>query len=288
MRTPFDQFQKAFLAAFLEFVGRTEVEREVPSQIQSIDVSFEPDERARMETRLGVLGRMVADGTSMIECFSRPPGSQQIDDCVRKQLVLHQELILRARRNDIEHEVTKPRLWILSSGRPEKALQALETSPMQGWPAGFLQARDHDRLHVVVLRDLPLTHETLLLRCLGRGATLRRAWNELAALPQGAFASVVAMPLLLAFQTWITQDSKEDRIMTFLQQLRDRYAEMQQQAMNQGRAEGLRDTLREQLTERFGALPEDIDRRIADAQIPELQQWLKRVLRAPTLTDVLH
>jgi hypothetical protein len=76
--------------------------------------------------------------------------------------------------------------------------------------------------------------------------------------------------------------------MTFLQQLRDRYAEMQQQAMDQGRAQGLRDTLRDLLTEQHGTLPEHLHRRIEEAELPELEAWLRRVLRAQTLADVLH
>jgi predicted transposase YdaD len=54
-----------------------------------------------------------------------------------------------------------------------------------------------------------------------------------------------------------------------------------------GRAEGKADTLRKQLTLKFGELTEATDVRIAAASEAELDRWALRVLTADTLVGVL-
>ena len=50
---------------------------------------------------------------------------------------------------------------------------------MAGWPTGFFTHLPAHALHLVVIRHLPQTPETLLLRLLGRGHTLASAIVEL-------------------------------------------------------------------------------------------------------------
>lgn len=56
------------------------------------------------------------------------------------------------------------------------------------------------RLRLVVISELPRTPETLLLRLLGAGATLRAAIADLAALPPGAWERMVIGPLIIQFR----------------------------------------------------------------------------------------
>ena len=59
------------------------------------------------------------------------------------------------------------------------------------------------------------------------------------------------------------------------------------QLREQGRQQGSRDILIGQLQERFGALPDAASARVAVADLAQLREWSRRVLKASTLDDVL-
>jgi hypothetical protein len=318
MYKPFDQLHKALLAAFLGRLGRVDSEREVPSQLQYIDTEFEPDERAAHGATLGWLGRMAAAGTCLIECFSEPPGIEEVGACVRKQLVVHQERQLAARRG--KHGRTPmPRLWIVTAGRPEAALHAYHAQPMSDWPAGFWHTRPAARMHVVIVRELPELPETLLLRLLGRGPTLDQALRELERLAPDTLERRPALPLVLAFSKAISQNDLEDHDMQPLQKLMAVYADIISEAQEtglergirkghargrkegratgrkEGRAtgrkeglvEGERAILSRLLTRRFGPLPAAATARIQRADLATIERWSDRLLTATSLDDVL-
>lgn len=155
--------------------------------------------------------------------------------------------------------------------------------PMTGWPAGFWEGPPAAPLHVVVLRSLPRVRGTLLLRLMGRGATLQEAIQDLHALPEDAWERQVSMRLLVTFRFEIPQDSLEAEEMKTLREIKAMYAEWEQQI----KAEARREMLCEQLGERFGTLPEEASARIQNAGLEELDRWSRRVVRAPTLADVL-
>ena len=54
----------------------------------------------------------------------------------------------------------------------------------------------------------------------------------------------------------------------------------------QGLAEGERRLLERQLTRRFGPLPDEVHRRIAEAAEDQLLQWSDEVLSAPSLEAI--
>lgn len=290
MYKPFDQLHKALLTAFLGRLGQVGAEREVPSQIQYIDTEFEPDERVTQGGALGWLGRMAEAGSCLFECYSDPPSIDDVDACVRKQLVVHQERKLAARRGG-QHRPAKPRLWIMSAGRPEAVLRAYEARPMPDWPLGFWHARPAARMHLVVVRELPDVRETLLLRLFGRGPTLAQALRELDALAPDALERRIALPLVVAFRKGISQNDMEDQDMQALQELMAVYAdivnEAQEKGLEQGRRQGERAVLVRLLTQRFGPLPRTAVARIRRANLATLERWTDRVLTAGSLDDVL-
>jgi hypothetical protein len=61
-----------------------------------------------------------------------------------------------------------------------------------------------------------------------------------------------------------------------------------QQGMQQGMQRGEARVLERLLALKFGALPEDVQRRLAQADEPTLLAWSERVLTATRLEDVLH
>jgi hypothetical protein len=286
MYKPFDQLHKALLAAFLGRLGHVGAEREVPSQLQYIDTEFEPDARAAPGAALGWLGRIASAGACLIECFSDPPSVEDVDACVRKQLVVHQERQLAARREG-QNRPPRPRLWILSAGRPEAVLQAHEARPMPDWPPGFWQARPAARMHLVVVRELPEVPETLLLRLFGRGPTLAQAVRELEALEPDALEHRLARPLVVAFRKGIAQTDLEDHDMQALQELMAVYADIISEAEEKGLKQGECLVLIRLLTQRFGPLPEETTARIRRADRATLERWTDRFVTARSLDDVL-
>ena len=300
MHKPFDQFHKALLTVLLDGQGRVDAELEVPSQVQRIDATFEPDVRAGRNPVLGWLGRMAAAGACLFECYSTPPSIQDTYACMRKQLVLHQTRQLTATRKR-QVGMPMPRLWILTAGRPAVVLRTYQSQPMRDWPAGFWHLRSPDPVHLVIVRELPETPETLLLRLFGRGPTLAQAVGELETLPPDNFARQAALPLALAFRRWISQNDHEEQDMKAYQQLmaiadeiRQDMQEVQEaqekglrQARQEGLVEGERELLTRLLTRRFGPLPGDATARIRHADRTTLERWTDRILTAPSLDDVL-
>jgi predicted transposase/invertase (TIGR01784 family) len=72
-----------------------------------------------------------------------------------------------------------------------------------------------------------------------------------------------------------TGDEAKEEIVTAADQLRE-----------QGRQQGSRDMLLDLLRERFGALPETANARVAGAELAQIREWNRRVLKALTLEDV--
>src|SRR5690349_13514757 len=62
---------------------------------------------------------------------------------------------------------------------------------------------------LVVLSELPEVPETLFLRMMGAGKTLKRAIAELAALPPDAPERTLAMPVLLRYRLDVPSDPKQ-------------------------------------------------------------------------------
>lgn len=82
--------------------------------------------------------------------------------------------------------------------------------------------------------------------------------------------------------------------MNVLEQVDAMYSRWEQETANRGRKEGRKEGHKEGegaallrlLERRFGALPEAVTRRVADASTDEIEGWLDRVLDASSLEDV--
>jgi hypothetical protein len=235
--------------------------------------------------RLGLLGRM-AETACLLEPFHVTPGGDEVLDCLNKQLTLRRNQVRDARRED-RGPPDIPRLWILSAGRPETVLAGLCCSPLANWPTGVWQAPSLLATSLVVLRDLPETRDTLPLRLMGSGASLRRAMAELDALPEEDWEPRVFVPLLLAFRLHVPQDridpeNPDEDDMGYAEQLEAIYTKWErrieerglEKGMEKGREEGLRTALVNVYQARFGALPAAL-RTVIDAteDEPLLQRW---------------
>jgi hypothetical protein len=270
MRTRFDQLAKGILDRALSTAGEVRTQEEIAAEVQAADVWFRPmPGKAEARTRLGLLGRM-AETSCLIEPFHDTPGPAAVLDCVNKQLTLRRKLTREARKEGREAEA--PRLWMISSGRPSSALSGLRCEPLDGWPPGVWHGPPLLATYVVVLRDLPTTRETLLLRLLGDSSILQHAADEVRALPQDAWEPRELLPLLLAYRVQIDQDpntaSEEDM----------RYADVLQQIYDDWerhvRQQSMRELLASTYEARFGVMPAELRAALdATTDVTTLRRW---------------
>jgi hypothetical protein len=307
MRTRFDQLAKGILEQALSAAGEVRTQEEIPGEVQSADVWFEPAPgNAAARAQLGLLGRIAAT-SCLIEPFHTTPGAGPVLDCVSKQLTLRRNLVREARRNSGDAPLI-PRLWLLSVGRPRSVLTGLRFEQLSGWPPGIWQGPPLLRTYVVVLRDLPATRETLALRLLGAGQSFWRAVEELRDLPADAWEPHAFLPLLLAYRVRISQDPEEasEIDMSYAKKLRDIYDDWERRVQEQseargeekGRTEGMKEGMKEGRTEgeqagiresieacyraRFGDFPADL-RAAVDAMndVVTLRRWVALCATVP-------
>jgi len=234
MRTPYDQRNKEVLRDLFAPAGATGTDEEVAADAQRIDVWFVPDPgKASALAPLGMLGRL-ARTASAFEPFHRTPGVDEVLACVRKHLVWRQVLARRSSPGaGLAGEV--PRMWIVSSGVPNDALR--EVGFRRARPtAGTYQLPAAFAVGLVVVSELPRTRDTLLLRLMGAGQTLRAAMADLAALPPVALEARVVIPHLLRLKLMLAASAAdEDR--EFLMATEDLYVRWQREQRGQGALE---------------------------------------------------
>jgi Domain of unknown function (DUF4351) len=316
MHKPFDRFGKSLAGRFMELWARLELECEVQHAVQSVDIAFEPDGRVPEVPLGGWLGRIAIEGPGVLECFSHTVRADEVEACIYKRDGLYQARSQRARQ-DGQPRPERPCLWITSPGRPREVMRKYDAEPEAGWPPGFWGLRRGLGLYVVVISELPEIPDTLVLRLLGRDATLRQAILECTNLEQGSPMQRRIKPLLVAFESHILQDLKRDADdperdtdMNVLEEVQAMYSRWEQETVDRGRKEGRKEGHKEGrkeghkegrkegleegeraallrlLERRFGALPEALTARVADASTNEIESWLDRVLDASSLDDV--
>jgi hypothetical protein len=295
LKVRFDQLAKGMFTEKFVPMGAVAQEHEIAVEPQKADIWFQPAAGGEAEERArhGLFGRM-AETSCMVEAFHATPTIEEALDCLSKRGNLHRKLRREAMRQGRaggrgqsggRGQVPVPRLWIVSSGRPEEVIRGLELRPLEGWPPGFWEAAPLLDMRLVVLRELPETRETLLLRVLGRGKTFERAMHELHALPKDAPEAEIAIPMLLAFRVGIVQDSEEDEMQTtrYTPEMQAIYDDWEKRVKHTawkageeaGRKAELQENLRLVYQARFGALPPEVQAAIESMEdVATLQQWV--------------
>ena len=192
MGTPYDTLAKDLLEVLLDDLGVVEREHEVsPPSSQRADLRFVPsDDPAKVAARraLGLLGRMT-DAATLFEAFHDAPSLADVTGCLRKLL-------------NAVHAEGDTQMWLLCAGRPDDALPRLDARPSAHWPRGFYALAPALPLRIVVLAELPTDDDTLALRLMGAGATLRAALADLrvryGALPRGRTLYVTVVQRFVA------------------------------------------------------------------------------------------
>ena len=193
--------------------GTSGTDEEVSAETQRIDVWFVPDPtRLHALEPLGWLGQL-ARTPSGFDPFHRTPGVEDVLGCVRKHLVWRQVLTLRSAPVLIPEGIT-PWMWVISAGVSEEALRQFgfhrdpQREGLYALPPAFT-------VGLVAVSQLPRIRETLLLRLMGAGRTLRMAMEDLTALPPNALEARIVVPHLLRLKLLlVTSTEPEDQEFT--------------------------------------------------------------------------
>jgi hypothetical protein len=234
----FDQFAKQLARDGLSPSGQVVTDAEVSPDAQHIDVWFVP--RAGRPLKglawLGLLGR-IARPSCTLEAFHRTPSGEVAADCVAKHRFFWRELARRTPRPPM------PMQWIVSSGRPSAALSGLAFRRSR-WGRGIYDGPVLTRTRLVVASELGRTRDTLLIRLMGAGVTLKRAIVDVQALPPEAPERLLALPILLQLRLNVianpANQTKSDReFLMNTQNVTEYLAEVKEEGREEGREEGL-------------------------------------------------
>jgi hypothetical protein len=292
MRMRYDRFGKQMIREALEGLCFVETDAEVPASSRHIDLWITPREAdTSPPDHLGLLGRIATSSVTM-ELFHNTPGGDELHVCMIK----HGEFW-----HFLSRQKTLPPLpiqWVISSGRPEAGIKGLALRPMPGGLRGIYESPPLYYTRLVVVSELPVTRDTLLVRVLGAGSTLRQAIAELQALPAEAPERRLVLPILVRFRLTVPTDpaqqtSDDQEFLMDTQDIveiwrREAIEEGVEQGLKQGVEQGERKLLLRQLRRRFGAeVDGEIERRVAAAGAEQVEVWAERVLSASTLAELL-
>jgi hypothetical protein len=191
-----------------------------------------------------------------LEPFSSTPGYFTVRQCVRKQFEVHSQLAQTKPPRLAPDQ--PPAVWIFSPGRPEAALRRLGAAPAQDWPPGFYLCAEGWALGFVVLRELPQTRDTLVLRLLGPHPMRETAVQEIRTVPEGDPDREPLLDLLAALRHLVEHDKKipEEERKAFMtaamaevlkqkEQARREKEQIRKEARNEGWNEGLNEGRKE-------------------------------------------
>lgn len=277
----FDQLTKRLARGGFASSGRVETDAEVSPDALRIDVWWQPHPRRGREAlnRLGLLGRM-GRRSCTLESFHCTPSGGLVVDCIVKHWLFCRELDRRKPRPP------RPSQWIISSGRASAALRGLGFRKSR-WGPGIYDGPALMRTRLVVVRELPRTRDTVLVRMMGAGKTLKLAIADIQALPPDAPERLLALPILVELRLEILKDpaKQTESDQEFLMSTREveKYLEqIEQRGLEVGLKEGLeRGFARAVLAAyraRFGAPPAALGTAVEQAHDhAELERWLEIV-----------
>ncbi|MBD2269703.1 hypothetical protein H6F62_13260 [Anabaena sp. FACHB-1391] len=185
-RQSHDQFTKEYLEELLTPLGTIKKSEKVKSEIQEIDVWFEPFSDQNQENLpLGLLGKM-AKTQCLFEPFRNPPSEIEIRSCLLKLYAVHGDVVRKAKRENRNiAESQLPILWILTPTFSDRMIAGLGANEIvEDWVKGVYFLPNILKTAIVVIHQLPENEDTLWLRVLGKGGTQKRAVEELTELPE--------------------------------------------------------------------------------------------------------
>jgi hypothetical protein len=274
MHSLFDQLIKRLVRTGFSSGGLVETEAEVsPDNLRS-DVYFLPDAARVQEVMapLGLLGR-IGSTSCTLEAYHCTPSDELVADALAKHRFFCREL---ARRKPCP---PRPMQWILSSGRPSAALAGLGFCGSR-WGSGIYDGPPLWRTRIVAINELPRTRDTLLVRLMGAGRTLKRAIADVQTLPLDAPERRLALPILIHLHVEtrgnpVKQTKLDREFLMTTQQIGDYVDQLRQEGRKEGRDEGFAQAVLAAYGVRFGAPPRALVAAVKQAgDLAALQRWL--------------
>lgn len=203
-RTIEDILGKNVLRDLFQLRGSAEIEAEVPpGEATRLDLWFVPEpEKVALDIPYftGVMAKITAEPAA-VELWSASPRVDHFFAGLVKRELWRDILRKRDKR-----PWSRPMLWHICAGKPEKVLDEFGHEPTEipGW---YRPHRPGLRVQIVVICELSKTRDTILLRLLGRGQVRRNALREFRALPKDAWEKQVASDWLVKVGLEVTVDS---------------------------------------------------------------------------------
>ena len=256
-REKHDQFAKDLFRAVLEPIGDVTAGKEVMSEPLKIDVTFQASSplNERDLDAFGLPGRLIST-TAYFEPYRH---SLELDHIWNGTAKLSASWLAARRKVESTAEVHEGALWIVTPSAPKDLLSGSGLHPLwmndgrtwwtdRTWPTGLYQVGKYLPLGVVVVDELPEERQTLTLRLLGRGRTLKRALSELKNLAPG---DPLRTPVLHLLEKWhiigipsVELDPHELEVamhakMTYAEWSEERRLEGLEEGLRRGREEGM-------------------------------------------------
>ena len=279
-RQSHDQFAKEYLEELLAPLGTIKQSKKVKSEIQEIDVLFEPSpHKTKQDLPLGLLGK-IATTPCLFEPFRNPPSEVEIRSCLLKLYAVHGDVLRKAKReNQSIPEAELPVLWILTPTFSSRMAQGLGASEIEeDWVKGVYLLPNILKTAIVAIHQLPVNEDTLWLRVLGKGGTQKRAVEELIELPAN---NPFRENLLEVLANWRKNLELRDNLSSEEQEvimnLSPAYLKQREEWKQEGQQEGQLSMITSLMEARFGNLDSELSglvEQIAKIPVSERTQLL--------------
>ena len=281
MRNPLAGVFRQSGKELLSPAGPVETDAEVSPETGRIALWGNPDpKRARkVLAPLGLFGR-IGMRACVLERYHRTPSVELVADSMVRHRQFCREISRRKPRPP------EPIQWILSARSAAEALSGLRFRRSR-LSQGIYEAPVVWRTRLVVLSELPETRDTLLLRLLGAGNTLRRAVAEVTRLPEDAPEHRLALQLLVELRLQIPADparqtrSEQEFLMSTVDV--DKYLsdikragvqEGREMGLKEGRDEGFGEAVLAVCRTRFGSAPAALTSAVKAANDSAELRWM--------------
>ena len=271
MHAPFDQLAKNILYEFFVLFGTAQPAAEVPpTDAMEVDLWYVPDPaRAPMRAQLtsGIM-REIAVDPAMLEIFSQTFGDRAFHGCLRKRYQWQHVL-------EVREGQPWPLLgaWLTSPGPPDGVIEDYGFVPAKDGPTGhYVTLQAAWRIHILVLRELPRTRETVLLRLLAAKQVRRDAIADLLALPDDAWEKKVALPWLqrLNFEVPKEPATLSDEEKALMSEIQDWFEQYQGKVRDEGVKLGRAGTFARHFERRLGRALSDEERKALAERLDRL------------------
>ncbi len=288
-RTPHDSFAKDFLKELLSPLGKVTVSRKIKDEPNEIDVLFIPySSPSALPAPMGLLSTLAIQ-SSAIEVFRNQPDAFEVRNCLKKLYMYFSELNREADRNDIKlKESSFGKLWIISTTASENLLNGFgATLDSESNCTGVYSLHEYLKALFVAVNQLPVTHETLWLRVLGKGRVQKQAVDELLALPDTHPYKEITLRMLANLrtitlkQTNLDEDQQED-----VMNLSTAYLEWEQKTLEQGELKGEQKVIVRLLNRRLGELNPPLIEQIRRLPVEQLEELTEALLDFSTVAHL--